>query len=152
MIEIPEEVLNVFLRMQREGIIKKFALGGGMAAKFWCNPPATRDMDFFVILNSEGSGDIGLMQEVYNYMITYEEAKWKGQHLLYLGYLLDILPAHGLIKEAVECASNYLITPNYLAAISYMTARKKDGERIKALNESGLITGEFRELVFKYKR
>ena len=45
-----EKVLKVLNRMEKEGIIKKYCIGGGIATVFYIEPLLTYDVDIFLYL------------------------------------------------------------------------------------------------------
>ncbi len=124
--------------MKKAKVISDFALAGGIATKYYVNPPATQDIDFYVIVESAG---IDFMAPVYAFALK-EGAAFIGQHLFYDGKRLDILPAYNdLTKEAVENKIQVtivgikvpIITPDYLYFIAKQVGRMKDKERMKLL-------------------
>ena len=51
-----EKVIQVLNRMQADGVIEKYAIGGGIAAIYYLEPYQTDDIDVFVlpVVVSEG--------------------------------------------------------------------------------------------------
>jgi len=43
-----EKVIEVLNRMQADGVIEKFAIGGGIAAIYYLEPYQTDDIDVFI--------------------------------------------------------------------------------------------------------
>ncbi len=149
-------LVELFNDMQKKKIIRKWALAGGIAAKYYVNPPATKDIDFFVILDDMKA--LCFMQGVYDYM-TAHGATFKGQHLKYKNYLVDVLAANNeLVIEAVKKANTVkmdgasvkIVSPDYLALIALQVGRPKDIDRAKRLYQNNLLTDEFFKLANKY--
>lgn len=149
-----KKVIKLFESMIKDNIIISYALGGGIAVEYYVNPPATLDIDIFVIVSGRG---LDFMSPVYRYLQKHG-AKFVGQHLMFHGNRLDVLPAFGLTKEAVMYAEVVnikettlrIIKPDYLAAILYFVGRKKDEDRIKLMINKSLLTEKFTQLVRKY--
>lgn len=148
------EIIDAFEDMKASKVIKDYALGGGIAVEYYVNPPATKDIDFFIIVESKA---INFMQPIYDYFIS-RGGKWTNQHIKYKGEILDLLPAWGIGKEAVENADKAIvddvivkiIKPDYLAAILHFAGRKKDFDRIELLIKKNLLTQKFAQLIRKY--
>ena len=47
-----KEVLTVVNRMQADGVIEPYAIGGAVGATFYLEPVATLDVDIFVVVES----------------------------------------------------------------------------------------------------
>ena len=142
--------------MQLERIISNYAIGGGIAAKYWSNPPVTKDIDIFVkLVNYDG---IDYMRPVYD-LVVDNGGKWVGQHLVYHKMHLEFLPAHDLTSEAVDNAvvvtyddiALRIMSPDYIAAIAYFVGRKKDAQRIEHMQSKGLLTDTFYYIVKKWQ-
>jgi hypothetical protein len=149
-----KKIITLFELMVEKGIILSYALGGGVAVKYYVNPPATIDIDFFVIVRGEG---LDFMSPIYKFLLAHG-AKFNKQNLIIYEKRLDILPAFGLTKEAVLYADIVkingvnvrIIKPDYLAAMLYFVGRKKDDERITMMINKGLLTEKFTRLVTNY--
>lgn len=139
-----EKALKVINDLLKQGIIKKYAIGGGIAAIFYMEPILTYDIDIFVVPAKENDGLLVLST-------LYEYLKKKGyypdkEHIIIEGFPVQFLPVFNeLIEEAVNEASEKkykgintkVMKIEYLIAIMIQTYRPKDKERIlKALNEA----------------
>lgn len=148
-------LVSLFNEMQKKKIIRKWALGGGVAAKYYVNPPVTKDIDFFVIVDDMS---LSFMGPIYAYMLE-QGAVFDGHLFKFKGVIIDIIPAmNELVTEAVNEANTVvmegahvnIIDPNYLAAIALSVGRKKDIDRVNRLLDAGKLTQCFKQLVLKY--
>lgn len=139
-----EKALKVINDLLEQGIIKKYAIGGGIAAIFYMEPILTYDVDIFVVPAEENDGLLVLSS-------LYEYLKKKGyypdkEHIVIEGIPVQFLPVFNeLIEEAVNEAAGKkyknintkVIKVEYLIAIMLQTYRPKDKERVlKALSEA----------------
>lgn len=148
---IIQELVGMMNDMKKKKIIKKWALCGGVAAKYYVNPPITKDIDFFVIIDNSS---IMFMSPVYAYMVQHG-AKFKGHMLEYKNTLVDIIgSADELIVEGINKAEKVtidgikvdILTADYLAAIALSVGRKKDIDRVVRLYNARLLKRKFYEL------
>jgi hypothetical protein len=135
-----EKALRIVNSLQKSGIIKSYAIGGGIAATFYIEPVLTYDLDIFFVLSAEGMDMLSPL---------YRELKKKGcraenEVVMIEGVAVQFIPVYNdLIKEAVEAAveSTYkrvkirIVRPEYLLAIALQTNRPKDRERAAMLLE-----------------
>jgi hypothetical protein len=151
-----KNIIKLFNDMKKKKIIVDYALGGGIAAKYYVNPPATKDIDFFVIVNDLS---ISFMGPIYAYMLQHG-AKFVGHLFKYNNTIIDIIPAmNELIVEAVKKAdianinnvSVRIVNPDYLAAIALQVERPKDIDRVKRLIFSGKLSDQFFILLNIYR-
>jgi hypothetical protein len=139
-----EKALQVIEEITRRGVIKAYAIGGGIAATYYIEPVLTYDLDIFFIPAKEG---LDVLAPIYEY------AKERGfstqaESILIEGFPVQFIPAYNdLVREAVENASTLkyrdveakVVTAEYLAAIALQTGRAKDRERvIKLLEEADI--------------
>ena len=63
-----EKVIEVLNRMQADGVIERFAIGGGIATIYYLEPYQTDDIDVFFL--PVGLGDSGLvtLEPIYSYL------------------------------------------------------------------------------------
>jgi hypothetical protein len=135
-----EKALRIVNSLQKSGVIKSYAIGGGIAAIFYIEPVLTYDLDIFFVPSAEGMDILSPL---------YRELKKKGcraenEVVMIEGVAVQFIPVYNdLIKEAVEAAveSNYkrvktrIVRPEYLLAIALQTNRPKDRERAAMLLE-----------------
>jgi hypothetical protein len=139
-----EKTLKVIEKITRQGIIKAYAIGGGIAATYYIEPMLTYDLDIFFIPAKEG---LDVLAPIYDY------AKERGfstqaESILIEGFPVQFIPAYNdLVREAVENATTLkyrdveakVVTAEYLAAIALQTGRAKDRERVIRLLDEAVI-------------
>jgi len=139
-----DKALQVIKDMARQGIIKAYAIGGGIAATYYIEPVLTYDLDIFFIPAKEG---LDVLAPIYEY------AKERGfstqaESILIEGFPVQFIPAYNdLIREAVENAATLryrdvearVVTAEYLAAVALQTGRAKDRERVVRLLDGAVI-------------
>ena len=62
--------LEVINRMQAEGIIGKYAIGGAVGAIFYLEPLATLDIDIFVSLKNPQGSPLVALTPIYDYLTS----------------------------------------------------------------------------------
>jgi len=139
-----EKALHIINEMSCLGIIKAYAIGGGIAATYYIEPILTYDLDIFFIPIKEGLDELAPI---------YEYARERGfthqaEAILIEGFPVQFIPAYNeLVREAVADAAimRYrgveakVVKAEYLAAIALQTGRAKDRERaIRILEEAAI--------------
>lgn len=131
----------VIEEMTRLGIIKSYAIGGGIAATYYIEPILTYDLDIFFIPASEG---LDLMAPIYEFA-RQRGYRFEAEAILIEGFPVQFIPVYNdLVLEAVEKAvrvqyrdvETRIISAEYLTAIALQTGRPKDRERALRLLES----------------
>ncbi len=154
-----EKTLEIINELQKEGIIRKYAIGGGIATIVYIEPIITYDLDIFFIPIKEEKG-------ILNLSPIYEWFKNKGykldkEHILIEGIPVQFIPVYNkLIIEAVENALeiNYqntkinVVRAEYLIAIMLQTFRPKDKERIIKLVDETEIDSSFLQKILQKHR
>jgi hypothetical protein len=139
--------LEVINRMQSDGVIGRYAIGGAVGATLYLEPVATLDIDIFVALNSAPSGTLLTLSPIYDYL-TSRGHKIDKEYLVIEGWPVQFLPpADALEEEALEKAAEVevdgmptrVITAEHLAAIALKTGRAKDFARLLQFVESGVL-------------
>lgn len=141
---VVEKALQVIEKMAQEGIIKAYAIGGGIAATYYIEPVLTYDLDIFFIPASEG---LDVLAPVYEYARQHGYDT-QAEAILVEGFPVQFIPAYNdLVRTAVKNAVSLryrgveakVLTAEYLVAISLQTGRAKDRERaIRLLEEAGI--------------
>jgi hypothetical protein len=90
------DALRVLNTMKADGVIREYAVAGGLAIVFWTEPVATYDLDVLVFL-PPGAGPLVSLESVY---------RWASAH----GYVADM--EHILI----ECRHNFC--PLHLSSLT----------------------------------
>jgi len=107
-----------------------------MGASYYIEPGATEDLDVFVVLPTSPNGFIS-MEPIYRALVDLGGVV-VGVHVRVGGWLIQILPAHDLVEEALNNARDThfedvptrVLSPEYLCAICIQTGRPKDFLRV----------------------
>jgi len=151
------EIIN---DLEKEGLIKGYALGGATALLFYAEPALTFDVDIFVFLPDDNTSK-GLidMSPIYNALKArgYNAEK---EHVMIEGIPVQFLPAYNsLIEDTVNDAEakEYdgikikVAKIEYLLAIMIDTNRPKDRERIyKVLDEASIDQDTLNSILKKH--
>jgi hypothetical protein len=139
--------LEVINRMQSDGVIGRYAIGGAVGATLYLEPVATLDIDVFASLTSPSGAALLTLSPIYDYLTSrgYEIDR---EYLVIEGWPVQFLsPADALEEEAlqqaveveVEGTPTWVITAEHLAAIALKTGRAKDLARLLQFVESGVL-------------
>ena len=63
-----EKVIEVLNRMQADGVIEKFAIGGGIATIYYLEPYQTDDVDVFFLPVLFGDSGLVSLEPIYAYL------------------------------------------------------------------------------------
>jgi hypothetical protein len=152
-----EKTLKVINELKKSGLIRAYAIGGGIAATYYIEPILTYDLDIFFIPQTEG---LDVVSPIYG------ELKKRGYSLenelvIVEGIPVQFIPVYNeLVKEAVESAveSTYrrtktrVLRPEYLLAIALQTNRPKDRERARQLTSQAKLDSKLLGRVLKKYR
>jgi|SRR5580765_804568 len=156
-----ERVLQVINRMEADGIIEKYAIGGGIAAVYYIEPYQTDDLDIFIPVSAVTVGEVGLLslESIYSYLakLGYKAVK---EGVLIEDWLVQFIPAsESTQQEALLNAQSVrygdtetrIFSAEYLAAELLRSGRLKDLVRVAALIESEkLDMNLFHEIVNRH--
>lgn len=139
-----DKALRVINEMTRLGIIRSYAIGGGVAATYYIEPVLTYDLDIFFIPAKEG---LDVLAPIYAFAGDRGYGT-QAEALLIEGFPVQFIPAYNdLVREAVTEAANLnyrdveakVVKAEYLTAIALQTGRPKDRERVARLLEGAAI-------------
>ncbi len=139
-----EKALQVIGEMTRRGILKAYAIGGGIAATYYIEPVLTYDLDIFFIPAKEG---LDAIAPICDYA-RERGFSTQAESILIEGFPVQFIPAYNdLVREAVENAvilkyrdvEAKVVTAEYLAAIALQTGRAKDRERLIRLLDEAVV-------------
>ena len=154
-----DKTLSIINGLKESGLIKEFAIGGGIATIFYVEPILTYDLDVFYITGEEERGLITL-SPIYNWL---KERGYKPhkEHIMIEGIPVQFIPVYNkLIQEAVKNAvivkyknvKTRIIRAEDLIAIMLDTFRAKDRERIiKFLDESKIDISYLTKVLQKHR-
>ncbi len=149
--------LEVINRMQAEGIIGKYAIGGAVGATFHLEPSATLDIDIFVSLGKFPGSSLVSLAPIYDYL-TARGYQTENEYILMEGWPVQFLPSgDALVEEALEQAletevenvRTWVITADHLVAMALRTGRAKDFTRILQFVESGVLDANKLDQILK---
>jgi hypothetical protein len=153
-----DKALKVINELKEKGLIKNYAIGGGIAAIFYIEPILTYDLDIFFNPSGDSDGFL-VLSSIYDYLKNKGYSSEK-EHILIENIPVQFLPIYNeLIEEAVEEADeiNYkniktrILKAEYLIAIMLQTNRPKDKERIiKFLEEYDIDKIRLMDIVEKF--
>ena len=139
--------LEVINRMQAEGVIGRYAIGGAVGATFYLEPSATLDIDILVALKSPQGSSLLTLAPVYDYL-TSRGYRTEKEHIVIEGWPVQFLPPRDALDEEalqqaveteVEGVRTWVVTAEHLVAMALKTARAKDFARILQFVESGVL-------------
>jgi DNA-binding Lrp family transcriptional regulator len=142
-----KEVIETINRMQADGVIERYAIGGAVGATFYLEPVATLDVDVFIEFHTEPGSRLVSLEPVLKYLRDHG-CIMEGQHIVIAGWPVQFLPAGTpLLQEALEKAIERdldgtparVFTAEHIAAIALETGRAKDKARMLQFIEADAI-------------
>ncbi|MDP9292751.1 MAG: hypothetical protein M3O82_10375 [Verrucomicrobiota bacterium] len=142
-----KEVIEMINRMQADGVIERYAIGGAVGATFYLEPVATLDVDVFVEFHTEPGSQMISREPIFRYLRD-RGCTMEGEHVVIAGWPIQFLPAGStLVQEAlakavekdVEGTPARVFTAEHIAAIALETARAKDKARVLQFIEADAI-------------
>jgi predicted nucleotidyltransferase len=152
-----QEAIKVISELKEKGLIKDYAIGGGIAAIYYIEPFLTYDLDIFILLTKKNKKLI-LLTPIYNFLKN-KGYQWKGEHIVIGEMPVQFIPADELETEAVDNARKMefegietrIITPEYLIPILLKAGRRKDIEKItKLLEQADVNKAKLDKILIKY--
>jgi hypothetical protein len=133
-----EKVIEVLNRMQADGVIEKYAIGGGIATIRYIHPYETDDIDVFIPPIISGQNGLVTLEPIYAYLkqLGYEPVK---EGVVVEGWLVQFVPtSNALQEEAVEQSQavmfgkeeTRIFSPELLAAELLRSGRPQDYARV----------------------
>jgi hypothetical protein len=139
-----EETLKIINKMQADGILGKYAIGGAIGASFYLEPTSSLDIDIFASFKEMGSS-LDPLRPIYDYLLPLG-ARPENEHLWIKGWLVQFLPAEGgLCEEAlseavqttVRAVPTWVMSAEHLMALALKLGRHKDLARVERFIEIG---------------
>ncbi|MGA3314987.1 MAG: hypothetical protein ABSC64_00965 [Candidatus Korobacteraceae bacterium] len=134
-------------RMQADGIIGKYAVGGAVGATFYLEPSATLDLDVFVKLPVAPGSSLLSLTPIYEYL-TARGGRVEAGHIVIGDWPVQFLPSSNVLeREAIEEAmqtevegvTTWVMRAEHLVAIALRTGRAKDHARILQFLEQNAV-------------
>jgi hypothetical protein len=126
-----QDVIVMLNQMERDGVIKRYAIGGAVGATFYLEPVST--LDVVVVFKPQPESIIVSPAPIFDYLKRFG-CKMEGEYIVISGWPVQFLPATGpLIEEALAKAAEVdvegvparVLTPEYLAAIALQAGRAR---------------------------
>ena len=142
------ETLEVINRMQSDGVISKYAIGGAVGATLYLEPSATLDVDVFAMLPAESKSTFVSLSPIYKYLTalgcTVDRdyvviGTWPVQFLIPSNALVEVAVTEA-IQVDIEGVPTWIMTAEHLVAIALQTGRAKDHARILQFSNRKLLT------------
>jgi hypothetical protein len=139
--------LEVINRMQADGVIGRYAIGGAVGATFYLEPVATLDIDIFVSFQNASAGGLISLSPIFEYL-TARGYKSEGEYIVIEGWPVQFLPTSNALGEEalaqaietdVDGMPTRVMTAEHLTAIALETGRGKDHVRILQFIDSGVL-------------
>lgn len=152
-------VFSALAGLERDGIVKRYAIGGAIAALRYTDAAATEDVDVFVALQDSSAGSLASLGPIYAYL-TARGARAEGAHLVIADWPVQFLPASdGLLAEALAEAEDVdidgvgarFLRAEHLAAIALQVGRPKDKLRLaQMIQQNALDMHQFRDVLRRH--
>jgi hypothetical protein len=142
-----KETFAAINRMQADGIIDHYAIGGAVGATFYLEPVDTLDLDVFVSFKLQPGQLLVSPQPFFDYLLA-RGGTMEGDYVVVAGWPVQFLPpGTPLVEEALQQAAEREIegmrvrvfTAEHLAAIALQTGRAKDKARLLQFIEAGAL-------------
>jgi len=149
--------LEVINRMQADGVIGNYAIGGAVGATFYLEPAATLDIDVFVSMKNPQGGLLPTLTPIYDYL-TSRGYKTEKEYITLEGWPVQFLPASDALDEEalqqaveteLEGVPTRVVAAEHLVAMALRTSRAKDFARILQFVESGVLDSEKLDPILK---
>jgi hypothetical protein len=133
-----KDTLEVINRMQADGVIAEYAIGGAVGATLYLEPSATLDVDIFVEFPAASASGFVSLSPIYEYLHRLH-CKVEGEHIVIGKWPVQFLvPGSRLEEEAVveaietdvEGVRTRVMSAEHLVAIALKTGRAKDHARV----------------------
>lgn len=153
------EVIATLNRMEADGVVRRYAIGGAVGATFYLEPVATLDVDVFVALEASPGSLLVEVEPILRYLRS-RGGRVEGEYVHVAGWPVQLLPPTGpLVDEAlaeavtvnVQGTAARVFTAEHLAAVALQTGRAKDKARLLQFIESGVLdAGRFRAILARH--
>jgi hypothetical protein len=142
-----KDTLESINRMQADGVIGKYAIGGAVGATFYLEPAATLDVNIFVVLPTAPGGLLLSLSPLYDYLKA-RGGTVEDEHIVIDGWPVQFLPASDelelealaeAVPTTVEEVGTWVMTAEHSAVIALRTGRPKDHNLILQFIEQGAV-------------
>lgn len=153
-----KKTLQILNNLVTNGIIKEYAIAGGMAQFYYIEPSVTYDLDLIVNLNLTDN-PLTPLTELYKWA-NDNNFKTEGEHIILGGIPVQfLLPYNDLIAEALKNKKQislfdeitYILGAEYLMAILLQKGRPIDRERLlRFFDEVDYDKNLFQNLIIRF--
>jgi hypothetical protein len=142
--------LEMIGRMQKDGVIGKYAIGGAVGATFYLEPMATADVDIFVMLPRAPGSSLLSLAPVYEYLAA-RGCPVEGERIVIGDWPVQFLPPRDALEQEalaqaveaeVEGIITWVLSAEHLIAIALQTGRAKDHARIVQFLEQDAVDAD----------
>ena len=156
-----EKVIQVLNRMQTDGVIEKYAIGGGIAAIYYLEPYQTDDIDVFILPVVVSEGGLVSLEPIYTYLenLGYHSVE-EGIGVLIEDWPVQFLPASKSVQEeavvqaedvAFGQSRTQIFSAEHLAAELLRSGRDRDLSRvIKLFRSEEVNMNVFRDIIRRH--
>ena len=154
-----KDVFSALAGLGREGIVKRYAIGGAIAALRYTDAAATEHVDVFVALQDSSASSLASLGPIYEHL-TARGAQAEGAHLVIADWPVQfLLASDGLLAEAlaeaedvdVEGVGTRFFRAEHLAAIALQVGRPKDKLRLaQMVQQNALDMDRFRDVMKRH--
>lgn len=136
--ETMKGVIEVLNRLREDGVLRDYAIGGGMAALAYVEPFLTGDIDVFTTMTA-GSGLVD-PSPIFRRLAELGHREMRGDRVVIHGWPVQFLPPAGALEsEAIAGACDVMVTgasarfftAEHLIAIAVKLGRPKDVARVE---------------------
>ena len=131
------DVFRILNRMQDEGLVTQYAVGGATAVLFYAEPTRTYDLDVFVTLEAVGNDVLAPLSRVYEWA-REQGFGLQAEHLLIEGVPVQLLLAYNALVEAALSTARVhdyggvpvrVVDPEHLVALALQAGGARRRER-----------------------
>ena len=145
--------------MQADGVIEKYAIGGGIATVYYLEPYETDDIDVFLSPVLVGQSGLISLEPIYSYLekLGYLPVK---EGVMIEDWLVQFVPTFASVQEEAVVQARrvtygethtFIFTREHLAAELLRSGRHKDHVRVIDLIESGQMDmSVFRDIIHRH--
>ena len=151
--------LDLINRMQTDGVIDKYAIGGAVGVIFYLEAFYTEDLYVFVVLPTAPGSSLLSLSPIHEYL-TEQGCKVDGERIVIGDWPVQFLPPQGALEqealdEAVktdyEGIPTYVLSAEHLAAIALKTGRAKNYARIAMfLDQDAVNMEKLNSILFRH--
>ena len=132
-----KKTLQILNNLVESGIIKEYAIAGGMAQFYYIEPSVTYNLDLIVNIDIDEK-NLAPLHKLYDWA-TLNNYKTEGEHIIISGIPVQFLLAYNsLISEALDNRvqitlfeeKSFILCAEYLMAIMLQTGQPIDRERL----------------------